>query len=244
VTRTREQAAGLVDRLHAAGATVTVVPMINTVPLATPDQVRAAAARLAAHPGERWAALTSATAVRLVAGALGGPLPDAVRLAVVGPETADAARLAGFAVALQPAVHSAEGLAAALTERDLRGAAAWLPAAEGAVRVLPDRLRAAGAVVEETPLYRTALPAGAPERLRRALDAGQDAVILTSASTARHLVAALDGRRLPEGIAVVCIGVKTAEAAAACGIGVTATAAEQSAAGLVDALCRLYAALP
>ena len=39
VTRTREQAEGLVDSLHAAGASVAVVPLITTVPIADPEAI-------------------------------------------------------------------------------------------------------------------------------------------------------------------------------------------------------------
>ena len=73
VTRTREQAEGLVDRLHAAGASVAVVPLITTVPIADPEAIARSAAEVATAPAPRWVAFTSATAVHLVLRAVGAP---------------------------------------------------------------------------------------------------------------------------------------------------------------------------
>src|ERR1700722_9883749 len=90
VTRTREQAEGLVDRLHRAGASVTVVPLIATVPIAEPAAIVAAAAEDAAAPQPGWLVLTGATAVLLVIGAAGAASLSGVRSAAVGPAPAAA----------------------------------------------------------------------------------------------------------------------------------------------------------
>ncbi|HKR99600.1 MAG TPA: uroporphyrinogen-III synthase, partial [Candidatus Dormibacteraeota bacterium] len=111
VTRTREQAGGLVDQLHALGATVVVVPLISTVPLATPDEVRAAAVRLRDAPEPRWVAFTSAVAVRLVFGALAQADLASASLAAVGAETARAVEARGASVSLVPAQPDSAGLA-------------------------------------------------------------------------------------------------------------------------------------
>ncbi|MFZ0180672.1 MAG: uroporphyrinogen-III synthase, partial [Candidatus Dormiibacterota bacterium] len=71
VTRTRERAEGLVDRLHSAGASVAIVPLIATLPIADPEGIARIAAEVGAAPQPRWVAFTSATAVRLVLGAVG-----------------------------------------------------------------------------------------------------------------------------------------------------------------------------
>src|SRR5579862_89093 len=97
VTRTREQAQGLVDRIHAAGATVIVVPLIATIPLVEPAEIIQAATTIATAPQPRWVAFTSATAVRLVVGAAGASALAPLRVAAVGPATADALVSAGAA---------------------------------------------------------------------------------------------------------------------------------------------------
>lgn len=240
VTRTRERAAGLVDTLHDRGAEAVVVPLIATQPLASPDDVRAAAEALAAAAAPRWAAFTSATAVRLVLGAVDPELLRGFRLAAVGRETARALAACGVGVEVVAAEQDASGLARAIAGRGVGGATVWLPCAEGARAALPEGLRAVGADVRVQPVYRSLMPSDAPRRLRGALDAGLDAVTLTSGSTARNLVAALGDRPLPSYIVVACIGAQTASAARGAGLDVTAVAADANAAALVDALERAF----
>jgi len=244
VTRTRERAAGLVDRLHALGADVSVVPLIATVPLAPPDAVKAVASEVKAGPGERWAVFTSATAVRLVTRVLDRIALQPFAIAALGRETAAALSAAGCVVSLVPDRHDGEGLADALVLRGVGGAAVWLPTAEGAGSVLPDRLRAAGAHVRVQAVYRSDMPAGAADRLQRVLRRGVDAIALTSGSTARHLVRALAGAELPARTVVVCIGPQTAAVARAAGLRVDLVAVEQSADGIASALSAHFATLP
>lgn len=235
VTRTRERASGLVDLLQERGAVAIVVPLIATEPIAAPRDVAGAAAELAAAPAPRWVAFTSATAVRLVVGAL-GELPPGTRVAAVGAETAAALRACGVQAEVVASEWDAAGLARTMAAAGVRGATVWLPCAEGARAALPEGLRAAGATVRVQPVYRSVMPADAPRRLAAALDTGIDAVTLTSGSTARHLVRALGPRALPAGVVVACIGPQTASDARGCGLGVSVVAAEPSARGLVAAL--------
>jgi len=236
VTRTRANAAGLVDALHQLGADVVVVPLIATVPIATPADVADAVTALAQSAAPRWVVFTSATAVRLVFPLSGVELVRVASVAAVGPATAEALRENGVSVELVAAEHSAEGLAGELASRGMTGATAWLPQAEGSRPVLADRLREGGAEVRITVLYRNEMPAGAPERLAHALEAPVDAITLTSGSTAENLWRALAGRTLDPRIAVVCIGEQTAAAARRHGIEVAAVARRSNRAGLIEAL--------
>jgi uroporphyrinogen-III synthase len=236
VTRTREQAEGLVDSLHERGATVVVVPLISTVPIARPEEIVSAAARTRAAPAPRWVAFTSATAARLVLGAAGADALSGVRIAAVGPATAAALRGAGLEPEVVAADHDASGLAAAMRTQAVEGATVWFPAAEGARDTLAEALRAAGAAVTVQAIYRSAMPDGAAGRVRAALAGGVDAITLTSGSTARHLAAALEGSPLPSGVRIVCIGDRTAADAITAGLPVHAVATESSAEGLVEAL--------
>lgn len=244
VTRTREQAEGLVDRLHELGATVVVVPLIATEPIAAPEAIAQTAdeVREAARP--RWAAFTSATAARLVFGAAGAEAVHGMQVAAVGPATASALREAGAIVDLVASGHDASGLAAAMLAHGAAGATVWFPCAEAAGTTLPAALRAAGAAVIVQSIYRTVMPAAAPDRLRSALSSGIDAITLTSGSSARNLAAALGGAPVPAGILIVCIGEETASEARASGITVDAVATEASAGGLVAALTGLFAPQP
>jgi uroporphyrinogen-III synthase len=244
VTRTREQAAGVVDRLHALGATVVVVPLISTVPLAAPDEIVQCAAELRSAAEPRWVAFTSATAVRLVVGAAGLESLAGARVAAVGPATARVLEEAGRVPDLVAADRDASGLAAAMVMQGLAGASVWFPAAEGASDKLVEALREAGATVTVQHIYRSVMPDAAPERLRAAIDDGVDAITLTSGSTARHLASILGAGSLPAGISIVCIGEQTALEARAAGLPVHAVAAEASAAGLVQAVQECLTAEP
>jgi uroporphyrinogen-III synthase len=236
VTRAREQAEGLVDLLHALGATVIVVPLIATVPTAPPDEIARVAAEIRAAAEPRWVAFTSATAVRLVLGAAGADALAGIQVAAVGPATAGALAEAGVAADLIAADADASGLAAALAARGVAGALVWFPSAEGASGTLAASLGAGGSTVVVQPVYRTVMPEAATGRLRAALRDGVDAITLTSGSTARHLATALGSDPLPAGVLIVCIGAQTAAAARDAGLPVHAIAAEPSATGLAAAL--------
>jgi uroporphyrinogen-III synthase len=236
VTRTREQAEGLVDRLHAAGASVVVVPMIATVPTAEPEAIVKVAVTIAAAPAPRWVAFTSATAVRLVIGAAGAAALAPMHVAAVGPATAAALVAAGAPPDLMAIDHQAAGLAAAMLERGMDGASVWIPVAAGAGGDLADLLRSAGATVTVQHIYESVMPESAPERLRAALAGGVDAITLTSGSTAWNLTAAAGAGGVPAQVRIVCIGEQTAVEARAAGLTVAAIARETSVDGMVGAL--------
>lgn len=240
VTRTREQARGLVDLLHERGAEAVVVPLITTVVLADPGRVAESFERATrgSPSAQRWAVFTSATAVRLCLGGLGEHRLEDMRVAAVGEATADALRNNGVTVSLVAADANAESLGVALIAAGIAGAGVWFPAAQGASAELPDMLRASGATVHRLDLYRSDMPADAPRRLENAMRQRLDAVTLTSGSTARHLVRALEGRALPEGVLVACIGESTARSAVDAGITGVEVAADASVAALVDLLAQ------
>lgn len=243
VTRTRAQAEGLVNRLHALGASVVVVPLITTVPIASPEQVIEVAGAIRESPKTHWVAFTSATAVQLVLGAGGTEVLSDMHVAAVGPATA-AALDAAHAPELLAEDHDAAGLAKAMLQRGMSNACVWFPSAWGSSGVLVKALRAAGASVTVQHIYRSAMPAQAPERLHAALAGGVDAITLTSGSTARNLVAALGGDQLPRGVQIVCIGEHTATEARAAGLPVHAVATDASMEGLVDAVAGRLALQP
>jgi uroporphyrinogen-III synthase len=99
---------------------------------------------------------------------------------------ADALKGQGFSRA-ESANHKEGALAPA---RSLRGLRFLLARAEIARDVIPDVLRAAGAVVDVVDAYRNVMPPAAPELLRAALEKGIDAATFTSSSSVTHLAEA------------------------------------------------------
>jgi hypothetical protein len=112
----------------------------------------------------------------------------------------------------------------------------WALEARG---VLPDGLRALGAIVDVIPVYRIEVEHAQDRAARRRLQAGEaDVLTFTSPSTARNFVAVLGaqaanvaGRSL-----VACIGPVTAAAARDCGLTVGLVAERYTIPGLVAAL--------
>jgi len=242
VTRQPEQARGLADALAAEGAAVVEVPLIATVPPEDTRELDAAVADLTAFD---WIAFTSANAVRAVAEALGRGarerrLPPALRIAAVGPSTADevARSFANAPVALQPERDfRAEGLADAFRAVALEGRRILLPVSARARDTLAEALRAQRAAVTAVVAYRTVTPADAGHRIREALDGGIDVVTFASPSAVEGFAEACPDRTAWPAAAV--IGPVTETAARDRGFDVRAVAGAAGAQGLADALSRL-----
>jgi uroporphyrinogen III methyltransferase/synthase len=185
VTRARAQASDLVQRLTMLGAEVVCVPVIRIEPLPDQTLLRRALASLATYD---WVVFTSANAADV---ACTEPAAFAgTRVAAIGPATAAALDRLGVRVALVPQPHVAEALVAALVARGVVGKRILVPSAERARPVLGDGLRAAGAVVDVIPVYRTVAEDGAGAALARDLRSGAvAAVTFTSSSTVEHFAA-------------------------------------------------------
>ncbi|HZA83915.1 MAG TPA: uroporphyrinogen-III synthase [Actinomycetes bacterium] len=97
--------------LRAKGWRTTEVVAYHTVPMGAFDP----AARRRLDGGEvDWVAFTASSTVEGFLRGYGGPPPPGVRVAAIGPVTADAARSAGMRVAATAAEHTIPGLVAAI----------------------------------------------------------------------------------------------------------------------------------
>jgi uroporphyrinogen III methyltransferase/synthase len=247
VTRPRHQAGELVRRLELLGAVPLVLPAVEIEPPADWSAVDRAIDEL---PAYQWLVFTSGNGVSAFLGrlrargrdlrALGG-----VRLAAIGPATAEALRGFHLVPDVVPAEFRSEALAAALAER-VAGQDVLLARADRGRELLREELARTARRVEQVAVYRQvdAVDANAPvlDWLRR----GEiDYVTLTSSNIARALVRALDEvcrRRLESGeVRLVSISPVTSAAVRELGLPVAAEASEYTAGGLVDALVRLAA---
>jgi uroporphyrinogen III methyltransferase/synthase len=241
VTRAAARAGALLSMLEAAGASVVSVPVVRT---AEPEDGGAAlAGALERVRGASWIALTSVVAVeRVLAGVRDGRALAAVRIACVGPATAEALRARFLEADLVADPATAEGLVAAMPEPPSDGGLVLYPKAAGASSVVGDGLRAKGWEVEEVVAYRTVavasdeVPAGLLDEAATA-----EVVTFTSPSTVSAYLALAGDRPVPP--VVACIGPVTARAARQAGLEVALQADEHSAEGLVTALVAHVAAL-
>ena len=246
ITRTRRQASTLAELLLAEGAYPVLLPAIELERRADEDAFARPLARLRAG-GYAWTVFTSANAVDTTLELLAGLGADArafagTRICAIGPGTAQALRSRGLIADLIPEEAIGESVVGALAEANggsaLAGDTVLLPRAEGGREVLPDGLRAAGAVVDEVRLYVAAPPAEPPAEALALVRAGEiDAVTFTSSSTVRNLAMVLGGDfDALRGALVACIGPSTAATASELGLTPDVVADEHAVPGLVDAL--------
>jgi uroporphyrinogen III methyltransferase/synthase len=207
--------------------------------------------RLAALSAKDWVAFTSATAVRFTLQRMRtlkrSPADLKVaRLAAVGKGTAAALESAELEVAVTPEKQQGEGLLAALKPQLQPGDRVWLPRAEEGRETLADGLRAAGADVTLTPVYRTTATTDGLGPVLDALHGGTlDWLIFTSPSTAVNFFK-LVPEELRAGVVrgdlqnpaprVACLGEVTAWAVRELGFRAHVVPQQQDVAGLVEAI--------
>lgn len=232
ITRAAEDAGSLAASLRALGATVIEAPTIEVGPPADWGPVDAAIARLDQFD---WLVLTSTNGVRAFAERLGRPLPARLRVAAVGPKTAEACRALGWEPALVPARTHGEGLAEALAG-EAAGRRFLLARGDLASSDLPDGLRRAGGVVEEVVVYANR-PCAAGEAAAAAIAAGQvDWALFASGSAFRNLLVALKAPEALRRVKLASIGPKTSAVIRDEGYEVAVEAAESTLEGLVAAI--------
>ena len=139
-----------------------------------------------------------------------------MKIACIGSGTAEALAAYGLAADLMPEVYDSEHLADALCrEMQGKGAALLLRAAKGS-RILPEKLQNSGIRVTDVPLYDTIRHCAKADELReRIQNRTLDGVLFTSASTVHSFTEAV-GRENVRGLAALCIGPVTAQAAKDC----------------------------
>ncbi|MDQ1496732.1 MAG: uroporphyrinogen methyltransferase / synthase [Actinomycetota bacterium] len=232
VTRAREQASGLVERLQELGAATVELPVIE---IGEPDDGGAALREAAARVGKYdWVVFTSANAVVRFFAALGAVGSDTRalggrRVAAIGPGTADALAGAGVRADLVPERFVAESLLEAFPPGPGR---VLLPRAAVARDALPAGLAERGFTVDVVEAYRTIVGRPSSEALGAAATAS--AVTFTSSSTVTNYLAVAGDLPVPP--VVACIGPITADTARAAGLSVDVVAAEHTIDGLVTAL--------
>jgi uroporphyrinogen III methyltransferase/synthase len=244
VTRVQLPGSTLAAQLTEAGADVVEVPATRIEPL-DHGPLRAAIAHLDAYD---WVVFTSQNAVDLFWTVLRQQGLDSralagLRIAVVGPATADALAARGVAADVTPERFVAEALLEALRGRhDIGDARVLYAAAEGARDVLPNGLRSAGATVDVLPLYRSVPdPASAQQMRAFTRDATElSLATFTSASAVRSFAEAVGSATSRVGAA--SIGPVTTAAAREAGLEVVVEAEESTIPGLVAAIIRHGAA--
>jgi uroporphyrinogen-III synthase len=230
------------NALRNLGAVVIEVPTVEIVPVEDPAQL--AAALRALRPDD-WVAFSSVHGVMAVAARLEAE-PDildvGVKIAVVGPSTAEAVGefLSPWPTHLCPRVGSGRGgLAAAFAAEDLHGRLVLLPLSSLAPPTLTKALAQQGAEVLPVVAYQAVMPDWAAERLKHALSVVEVATFASSSAVDHYFeLVGEAGRPVP----AIVIGPETRATAERRGLRVVGMATEPSAQSLAGAVARYLAA--
>ena len=229
VTRPKNRAGTLTDKLRALGAHVISYPCIETKTIWPNMPVVEALASIDQYS---WLVLTSPTGVETLIQLLDAADMDMrnlahMKIAVIGSATAKALKAHGlradYIPAIYDSVHLAEGLVRLVGEGDR---VLLLRAAQGSAE-LPVQLGEACIPFDDVPIYETLYYNENSADMAQALSAGEiDYVTFTSASTVRGFVSSLPEGTDVSGFRALCIGAMTEQAAKSAGMQtITATSA-------------------
>jgi uroporphyrinogen III methyltransferase/synthase len=239
VTRPRAQAGQFASALAEAGFTPVFFPVIEIRPMDDNTALDRAIAKLDCYD---WVVFTSVNGVEVFFEHLASPFPaEGVKVAAIGPKTAEALRARGVEPDFIPDEYVAEAILPGLG--DLRGKWVLLPRAEIARQALPQAILKAGGIAHEIAVYRT-LPAQLDLAGLAELNSGVDVITFTSPSTVQNFVEIarrqnLDPLALPNNPRIACIGPITAKAAGEEGFVVDLVADEYTTEGLIESLSGL-----
>jgi uroporphyrinogen III methyltransferase/synthase len=249
VTRPRDEAAELVERLEAMGAEAVEAPMIQILPPDDWTPLDSACERIQTFDAVVFASARAVDAFvpRLLAGPLDVRALHGVTLCAVGAATANRLLHYGLKVDVTPSEFRAESLVRAVSEGgDVRGKRFLLPRADIGREIIGDELRHLGAEVSEVVAYRTVAADGQdgePDIFQMLLDRRLDVVTFTSASAVRNfvnLIGADPAADLMQTTLVASIGPVTAEAASRFGITTTIMPAQYTVPSLVGAIVKHF----
>ena len=188
ITRPREQAASLAQRIEQAGGVPVLFPLLEISPPADGQALCDAVARLA---GFDLAVFVSPNAVRYGMQAIraAGTLPPQLKIAAVGQGSARALRELGVEQVIAPQQRfDSEALLALPALQQMAGRRVAIFRGEAGRELLGDTLRERGAVVEYIACYRRSRP----QQDMSGFDRNADAVIVTSSEAMGYLREMLD----------------------------------------------------
>ncbi len=242
VTRTRKQASALSAKLRILGADVYELPTIRIEP---PENLLEFGELVRDAFQYDWVIFTSVNGVESFFNMFYRLYDDArnignVKIAAIGPATAQRVKDFHLAVDMQPAEFVAEAIISELQKSgSIENLRFLLARGQGGRDVLPKRLTELGAIVDEAIAYRTVPETtdttGSQERFRAE---GADLITFTSSSTVENFIALQ--LRLPENLKKASIGPVTSETMRKSGLTVDVEAAKYDIDGLVDAIVKFY----
>jgi len=249
ITRSALQGEDLSNAIQERGAVPIGWPLIEFSPPEDFGRLDTAISQLGQFD---WLIFTSGEAVRAVdrrCKNLGPSLGQAcsnLRLAAVGPVTAEVVKKIGLQVDYVAQRHDGVALANELGER-VRGRRVLLPRSDRANPDLPEALRGHGAEVTEVIAYRTLRPKEVDrERLHKFANAEADAILFFSPSAVQHFGEVFGVEQLhvlQDKLAITAVGPVTAKALREAGVRCIVVARDTTAASVIEALEEHFAGM-
>lgn len=246
VTRAGEQASELSRRLCEAGAEPIEIPALEIRP---PRSWAGLDRAIQALDTYDWLIFTSVHAVEAFLGRLHKRGIDLkalrrMKIAAVGPVTAQRLEIAGLRVMRQGKAFTSDALGEAFSARELRGKKILFPRAERAREAVVSALRRRGATVDLATVYRTQAPRLSRRKIMKACGDGfPDLLTFASGATAENFASLLrqaglwkNFRKIPAAV----IGPVTRAAARKAGFRVVAMPRVHTIEALVEAVSKYY----
>lgn len=246
VTRSGDQASELSRRLSEAGAQALELPAIEIRPPRSWAALDRAIARIEDYD---WLIFTSVHAVEAFSSRLkkfrkGPRALTHLKIAAVGPVTAQRLEEAGFSVSRLGESFTSEALGRSFRARELKGKRVLFPRAEVAREAFVSELRQKGASVEVAVAYRSGAPRLSRRKIRAALGEGApDLLTFASGATAENLARLLRQAGLWERyrkVPAAAIGPVTRAAAKRAGFRVVVMPRTHTIEALVEAIASYY----
>jgi uroporphyrinogen III methyltransferase/synthase len=160
------------------------------------------------------------------------------RLCAIGSATAAALEKLHLKVDLVPEDATSEGVARAFEAQDLQGKRVLLPRAAEAREVIPEALRACGAMLDVVDAYRNVIPQDAATQAHEIWSKRRpDWIMFTSGSTVKNVLAVVPAGAL-DGVKIAAIGPATSAVIRKHGLEVNAEAQPSNVDGLISAITR------
>lgn len=236
ITRPRKEAAEFAQALSKIGAEAIYFPTIAIRPVEDISALDQAISHLQNYD---WLIFTSANAANVVLDRKVAlkieKFPERLRIAAIGPKTAECLEGRGVSPHFIPDEYVAEAILPGLG--DLTNRHVLLPLADLAHDTLPRAIYEANGIAHVVTAYHTLPTEPDPEGLA-VIRQGVDIITFTSGSTAQNFIAliqhaGLDPFNLPGKPIVACIGPKTAQTAQRLGFSVDIVANTYTVDGLV-----------
>ena len=245
ITRPRVQADDFAEKLRVAGFEPIFFPVIEIKTIENNSALEKAIEHIHKYD---WVVFTSVNAVSSTVSPnflqKWGECPEGtrgVRVAAIGPKTAEALRKHNIEPDFVPDEYVGEAIMSGLG--DVKGKWILLPRAEIARQELPEAISKAGGIAHEIVVYKT-LPAEVDMNGLDALKSGMDIITFTSASTVENFVVltrqyGLNPFGLSKNPVFACIGPVTEQAAREAGFQNIITAKEYTTDGLLEAIAKM-----